>query len=183
MITHVLPAVQGFLRPKFNRYLVIALLVLGGILAFSSEAEPVQEQEGLVVNFFYLPTCPHCTEQKPIIYELQEEMADVSFAFYDASSDKGSKLFYGLASAAGMDTSRLAVPTTFVGEHPLIGFHSKQAIHDAILECQENCAGKINGYDGSFSPCSGRCSRSYRRVQPMCHVGACLFDRIAGQYR
>ena len=97
----------------------------------------------MVVHFFYLPTCPHCTDQKPIIEELKQELTDTSFYSYDASSKKGSELFYQLSAEAGLDPSRLSVPTIFVGKHPLVGVHSKEKIKQAIKECREICL--VNG--------------------------------------
>jgi glutaredoxin len=100
----------------------------------------ITREDGLVVHFFYLPTCPHCADQKQIIEELKQESADIPFYSYDASSTEGSRLFYQLSAEAGLDTSRLAVPTIFVGKHPLVGVHSKEQIKEAIEECKETCS-------------------------------------------
>jgi len=135
---------KEFLTPPFNRYLVIGLLLLGLIAFFAGEPQTIQQNNSteLVVHFFYLPTCPHCAEQKPIIYDLSNELSNVSFIMHDASTAEGSKLFYEMASGAGMDTSSLAVPTTFIGKKPLVGVHTKQEIEDEIFYCQNNCAGQ-----------------------------------------
>jgi thiol-disulfide isomerase/thioredoxin len=135
--------VKGFFSKKFNIFLVFALLLLG-ILAYVYTAEaPEVRGEGLEVNFFYLPTCPHCAEQKPIIAELEQDMPDIVFRHHDASSQSGSQLFYQMANEAGLDTSRLGVPTTFIGKHALVGVRSKEEIAAAIDECEKNC--KANG--------------------------------------
>ena len=139
--------VKTFFRSKFNRYLVF-ILVLIGLFAYFFTAEPsVNQEDGFTVNFFYLPTCPHCAEQKPIFNELKEEMSDTNFYSYDASSKQGSELFYRLASETGLDTSNLRVPTIFVGKHPLVGVHSKDEIKEAIQDCRENC---VEGHDVKF---------------------------------
>ena len=131
--------IQNFWKSKFNRYLLL-LLILIGIIAFFAIKEPsITQENGLVVNFFYLPTCPHCEDQKPIIEELKKEITDISFYYHDASSKKGSQMFYQLYGEAGVDAPRIAVPTTFVGKQPLVGVHSKTQIKDAIQNCKENC--------------------------------------------
>jgi len=149
----VLGSIREFMKPKFNRYLVMALLLLGGFLALSQPAGIPTDGDGLTVNYFYLPTCPHCAEQRPIIDELQSEIDDVTFIVHDASTASGSSRFYELATEAGMDTSSLAVPTTFVGKRPLIGVHSKEALLDAILDCPANCAEQQAG-DATVQPAS-----------------------------
>lgn len=135
----ILSTIKKFFESKFNIFLVLILMILG-IFAYSFIEEPqLTKENGLVVNFFYLPTCPHCSDQKPIIEELKNELSETSFNSYDASSTKGSQIFYELSAEAGLDTSRLAVPTTFVGKHALVGVHSKEQIKEAIAECEKNC--------------------------------------------
>jgi thiol-disulfide isomerase/thioredoxin len=107
---------------------------------FIAKEPTITREDGFVIHFFYLPTCPHCAEQKPIIENLIQEMPDVNFIYHDASSSEGSALFYKMSTEAGLDTSRLGVPTLFVGKHPLVGVHSKEQIKEAIEECKETCS-------------------------------------------
>ena len=130
---------KNFFKSKFNVCLIIILIILGGLSYFFIKEPSVSQENGLVVNFFYLPTCPHCADQKPVIEELRQEIGEISFYSHDASSKQGSELFYRLSREAGLDTSKLAVPTIFVGKHPLIGVHSKEQIKEAIEECKETC--------------------------------------------
>ncbi|MBA3064744.1 thioredoxin family protein, partial [Candidatus Woesearchaeota archaeon] len=140
----ILSAIKKFFESKFNIYLVIALIIMGAF-AFIFTSEPkISQDDGFSIIFFYLPACPHCTEQKPIFNELKEEMKDVNFYSYDASSKEGSALFYRLAAESGLDTSKLAVPTIFVEDHPLVGVHSKEQIKETIQECQEECIADLN---------------------------------------
>lgn len=131
--------IKQFWESKFNRYLLICLLFIGITALFLAKEPTITSEDGLVVHFFYLPTCPHCADQKPIIEDLKYELTDIHFYSYDASSTEGSQLFYQLSAEAGLDTSRLAVPTVFVGKHPLVGVHSKEQIKKAIDECKEIC--------------------------------------------
>jgi thiol-disulfide isomerase/thioredoxin len=132
--------IKQFWGSKFNRYLLLCLLLIGVISLFISKEPTITEEDGLVVHFFYLPTCHFCAEQKPIVEELKQELTDTHFYSYDASSKEGSQLFYQLLAEAGLDTSRIAVPTVFVGKHPLVGVHSKEQIKKAIEECKETCS-------------------------------------------
>ncbi len=142
-MTKIMDSIKQFLGDRFNFYLVLSLLILGVVLFFQSGTQTTGiSNDKLTVNFFYLPTCSHCAEQKPIIYELQEELPNVSFTFHDASTPEGSSLFYRFASESGMDLSNLAVPTIFVGKKPLIGVHTKKDILYEITYCQNNCKGE-----------------------------------------
>jgi thiol-disulfide isomerase/thioredoxin len=143
----IIDGFRKFFDSKFNRYLALVLIIVGLLGYFYTGPGDSAVGEGLVVNFFYLPTCPHCAEQKPVIYELQEEMPEIIFIFHDASSVEGSALFYQMSLEAGLDLSTLGVPTTFVGKHPLVGVHSKEQIKGAIAECQKNC---IEGENASI---------------------------------
>ena len=132
--------IKQFWESKFNRYLLLSLLLIGTIAMFIAKEPTITREDGFVIHFFYLPTCPHCAEQKPIIENLIQEMPDVNFIYHDASSSEGSALFYKMSTEAGLDTSRLGVPTLFVGKHPLVGVHSKEQIKEAIEECKETCS-------------------------------------------
>jgi len=137
-------SIKSFFQSKFNVYLVISLLLLGGLAFFlTGETSTQQESTGeLTVHFFYLPTCPHCTEQKPIYFDVKEERSDVQFFEHDASSQEGSQLFYQMARDAGLDTSGLGVPIIFVGKHALVGVQSREQIISAIDDCINNCKGE-----------------------------------------
>ncbi|MGM5480887.1 MAG: hypothetical protein ACQESE_00600 [Nanobdellota archaeon] len=132
----IMNSINNFFSTKFNIYLVLILLILAGLSFFITGEDPVHQttDDNLAVQFFYMPSCPHCNEQKPIYSEIKEERTDIDFREYDASSQKGSRLFYEMARKANMDTSRLGVPTIFVGNQPLVGVHSKEQINTAIDE-------------------------------------------------
>lgn len=130
---------KQFWKSRFNRYLVL-FMILVGIFAFYAVKEPsVTSENGLVIHFFYTPTCPYCRDQKPVMEELEAELPDITFHHLDASSTAGSQLFYQLSTEAGMDPSRIGVPTIFIGKHPLVGLHTKEQIIQAIDECREQC--------------------------------------------
>ncbi len=145
----ILSGVKRFFSVKFNVFLVIALLLLGAFAFFLGGEAPSVPSGGLVINFFYLPTCPHCTEQKPIIAELEEEFPDIPARWHDASTSEGSALFYQMAQEAGLDTSRLAVPTIFLGQHAFVGLHTKEQLLAAIEDCKQNCEAGVKRQEQS----------------------------------
>ena len=136
--------IKVFFSSKFNIYLVIAVIILGMFGLYITGDKDVQKssEEEVIVYIFYLPTCPHCTEQKPIVEELIKEMPDVVFIYQDASTQDGSALFYKMSAEAGLDMSKLGVPTLFVGKHALVGFQTKEQIISAINECINECKGE-----------------------------------------
>ena len=136
--------IKDFFSTKFNIYLVILLILIGGFALFFTGETTTQQttEDSLTIHFFYLPTCPHCSEQKPIYFDVKEERTDIQFIEHDASTAEGSQLFYQMAREAGLDTSKLGVPTIFVGKHPLVGVQSKAQIMSAIDECINNCKGE-----------------------------------------
>ena len=142
-MSEILSEIKSFLAVPFNRYLVAVLILLGAAaMLWVDGVQPEQPEGAVSVHFFYLPTCPHCAEQKPIIFELEQEMQNVSFVMHDASTPEGSRLFYEFASEAGMDLNSLGVPTTFVGKKPLVGVHTKEEIRLEIENCLNNCRGE-----------------------------------------
>jgi glutaredoxin len=147
----ILSSARGFFSSRFNCGL-FALLIILGLFAWSlQQGHSIDDpSEGLSVHLFWLPTCPHCSEQKPIYYSLREKMLfenpEIKFYDHDASSSAGSALFYKMATEAGLDTSRLGVPTIFVGKRALVGVHTEEQILSAIEDCKNNCN------DGSGKP-------------------------------
>lgn len=139
--------IKDFFSVKFNLYLVLILIVLGSFAYFKDVdfKQNINVSEEIEIHFFYLPTCPHCNEQKPIYYEIKSEFNNNSINFFehDASTSEGSALFYKMASEAGLDTKKLAVPTIFVNnkfeKNALVGVQSKENLLNAIDQCINQC--------------------------------------------
>jgi len=138
-------SLKQFWDSKFNRYLLLCLILIGIIALFMIKEPTATKEGGFAVHYFYLPTCPHCAEQRPIVDELKIEMPEIPFYYHDASSQEGSALFYQFSTEAGLDTSKLGVPAIFVNKHSLVGVHTKEQIKQLIEECQQECkANKTN---------------------------------------
>jgi len=130
---------KGFFASRFNIALFIILVALGAFLMLSQEENRPFETSAMVVHYFYMPGCPHCAEQEPIIRELAEEFKDenITFLFHDVTTQQGYDLFYKMASEAGLHM--LGTPTTFVGKQAFVGVHTKEQLKAAILECKRKC--------------------------------------------
>jgi glutaredoxin len=142
----LLAATRQFLSSKFNIVLLIMLLAVGlfaylyiGEASTYPQVPPAEEQQPqLTVTYFHMPSCPYCTQQRPIYEAVKLERPDVSYTEYDASTPAGSQLFQEMAMQAGLDTSRLGVPATFVGDNALVGLHSREQLLAAIDGEAEN---------------------------------------------
>jgi glutaredoxin len=135
---------KDFLKEPFNLYLTVGLVVLGLALILSS---PAAQESGpaskLQVDFFYMPTCPHCAEQKPLNEKLMVEFPEVKFIYHDVTSPDGAALLRQMAVERGLDTRVLGVPATFFGNKSFIGYDSEETtgkqIRGAIAGCLETC--------------------------------------------
>ena len=126
---------KGFLSIPFNRNLFIALAVLGFLLlAFEQAQMPATGNapnvngtctDNLTAHFFYLPTCPHCAEQKPFNAELMEEYPQVLWVQHDISKTSEAQFMSQMMTDAGLPGDNLRVPMTFIGNNYILGFESK----------------------------------------------------------
>jgi len=136
--------VKDFLKEPFNLYLTIGLVVLGlALILVPPAAQENSLDSKLQVDFFYMPTCPHCAEQKPLNEKLMVEFPEVKFIYHDVTSSDGAVLLRQMAAERGIDTSTLGVPATFFGNKSFIGYESEgttgKQIRDAIAGCLETC--------------------------------------------
>jgi thiol-disulfide isomerase/thioredoxin len=152
----IIQQARGFLEVPFNRYLILALVLIG-LFVFLSESQTPQtrpsptanisnniSQSNITVHFFYLPTCPHCAEQKPVNEELMKEFPQVPFVYHDVTNPREGELLSRMYQEYNLDTSRIGVPTTFVGKQAFVGFESKEVtgtkIRNALIACLQKCA-------------------------------------------
>lgn len=141
-----------FFKWRFNIGLVALLLILGALsYALTDGSAPATQaydsgpsaSSSIEIHFFYLPTCPHCAEQKPIFEALTREgIEGVSFRSTDVSTAAGYALLRETASGAGLDAANLSVPAIFVDGRPLVGVHSREEILAAIDEQRRLAEGK-----------------------------------------
>jgi len=92
-------------RDRFKGYLVISLVVLGAALLFTTghEATKPVVSEGFEVNFFHLPDCSHCDEQKPFNEKLADIYPSVSFVYHDATEPEEAALLLDMLASEGIE--------------------------------------------------------------------------------
>ncbi|HUU65635.1 MAG TPA: hypothetical protein VMW37_05965, partial [Dehalococcoidales bacterium] len=56
-------------QDRFKRYLIISLIILGIVIGFTSQGTTGTGN----IDFFFLPGCPHCEEQRPFNDKLAEK--------------------------------------------------------------------------------------------------------------
>ena len=151
----IIDGISGFLKTPFNKYLAIALIILG-IIVFASESlssassqysQPIAQNQSnfssLEVHFFFHPSCPHCAKQKPFNEKLMVEFPQAKFIYHDVSNAEESALLVEYAKRYGRDLATLGVPATFFGNRSFIGYDSDEnsgkELRDALSECVSAC--------------------------------------------
>lgn len=95
--------------------------------------------QGVRIDFFYSPTCPHCAKEEKFLDELQDRYPDISIKRYSVNEKKNVDLlkeYYGNYEVSkeyqGM------VPATFTNNKYFVGFNDDIAkkIEECIKECQ-----------------------------------------------
>ncbi|MEM0475503.1 MAG: hypothetical protein QW343_01790 [Candidatus Norongarragalinales archaeon] len=158
---------KEFLSKPFNKWLVIALLVLGvALLAFDAAQQTASFQRAqnasseIIVHFFFLPTCPHCNEQKPFNAQLQAEYPEAKWVYHDVSNPEEAALLAKMAEQHGLDTSKLGVPATFFKSKVIVGFDKpettgvklREALEDCIAECKAAGGATPSSVEKEYAP-------------------------------
>jgi thiol-disulfide isomerase/thioredoxin len=127
---------------RFRRYLIISLIILGIVIAFTSQGTSTTG-EGFEVHFFYLTGCTHCDEQKPFNEKLANTYPSIQIIEYDATTPAGSALLSEKLEALGIE-GEPDFPITIFGNQVFGGWQSEEttgrAIEEALQQCLEgNC--------------------------------------------
>jgi hypothetical protein len=86
-------------QDRFKRYLIISLVVVGIVIAFTGPRTP----EAGTINFFYLPGCPHCEAQEVFNEKLQSEFPSINITSIDGSTPSGQALLSQMLSDLGIE--------------------------------------------------------------------------------
>ncbi len=91
----------------------------------------------VTIYYFYGDGCPHCTQAKPFLKELENKYPELTVEAYETwHNESNSKLFVAMSAACG--TKVVGVPTVFIGHKPIIGFDSQEGkgkeIEEAVVE-------------------------------------------------
>ncbi|MCX8196925.1 MAG: hypothetical protein N3G80_01265 [Candidatus Micrarchaeota archaeon] len=128
-----------FFKEPFNRALVAGLVLLGLILLFYQPADDAAANQGvsktrLQVDYFYLPGCPHCAEQKTFNQKLAKEFPEIRIVQHDASTQQGLSLLKTTALKYGLNPERIGVPATFFANWSFVGYESEATTGKKIME-------------------------------------------------
>ena len=149
--------VKGFLSDKFNLYLVLGLLFIGAYLLFV-QAQPAPQEyyhfEGQVrMDFFYLPTCPHCHDQMKFHEGLKERYANLTIVMHDVTVPTEQLLLIQKLNEKGQMSDEIQTPTTFIGDNVFIGFSEEtgRQIEEAVIANGKLVAGNAGGQEQKFT--------------------------------
>jgi len=122
----------------------IPFIVLLVLLATLVNAEDVECDKKATIYFFYSPVCPHCSEEKPFLEELEREYPCLEVHYLEAS--KNRELFESMSKEYG--TTASGVPRTFSSDKVFVGFREDDCDliylqgYNAFMGCPnqiENC--------------------------------------------
>ena len=136
------------MEPKFNRYLLIALLLLGALaFVFEPQVPAADGANGnLAVHFFYSPTCPHCAAEEAFNKNLSAEFPDVKIIPHDVTVPEEARLLQIMAQNRSIEIT--TVPATFIGSRVILGFKSESTtgaeIRNAVSECLNGSCGNAS---------------------------------------
>ncbi|MGQ9546365.1 MAG: hypothetical protein ACUVTR_04265 [Dehalococcoidia bacterium] len=137
-------------RDPFKRYLIVSLVILGIVIAFTSQGTAATG-EGFEVHFFYLPGCPHCDEQKPFNKKL-EDTYSINITRHDATTPQESALLHEMLHERGIEYEP-DYPITIFGNQVFSGWESEEttgvAIEIALQRClMGDCPARTDQGDG-----------------------------------
>jgi thiol-disulfide isomerase/thioredoxin len=133
--------VTNFLRntfqDRFKRYLIISLIILGIVIAFTSQGTSSTD-EGFEFHFFHIPGCSHCEEQEPFNEELADKYPQIRIIDYDATTPTGSALLSEKLAELGIEYEP-DFPITIFGNQVFGGWESEETTGRDIEEALKKC--------------------------------------------
>lgn len=124
-------------QDRFKRYLIISLIILGIVIAFTSQGTS-SSGEGFEVHFFHVPSCSHCEEQEPFNEKLANTYPSIQIIEHDATTPTGSALLSEKLEELGV-TDEPVFPITIFGNQVFGGWESKETTGRAIEEALQQC--------------------------------------------
>ena len=133
--------VTNFLRntfqDRFRRYLIISLIILGIVIAFTSQGTS-STGEGFEVHFFHLPGCSSCEEQEPFNEKLANTYPAISIIEHDATTHAGHSLLFEMLENLGIEDVP-NTPITIFKNQVFSGWESEETTGRAIEEALQQC--------------------------------------------
>lgn len=142
---------DSFFKSPFNRLLAAALIVLGVAALLASPnpttapVEPAGSDHNVMVNFFFMPGCPHCADQAAFNQILQQDYNTVQWKLHDVTTPQGNREFIQSIEQYHIHNPTFGVPMTVINGQGIVGWTSIQTTGQAIrnqivaaLKQQEN---------------------------------------------
>jgi uncharacterized protein Veg len=128
-------------QDRFKRYLIISLVILGIVIAFTGQGTSSTD-EGFEVHFFHIPGCSHCEKQEPFNEKLANTYPSIQIIEHDATTPAGSALLSEKLAELGIEDEP-DFPITIFGNQVFGGWESEETTGRAIEEALKQClAGK-----------------------------------------
>ncbi len=124
-------------QDRFKRYLIISLLILGIVIAFTSQGTS-SPGEGYKVHFFYLTGCSHCDEQRPFNENLANKYPSIQIVEHDATTPEGYASLQEKLQERGIEDEP-EFPITIFGNQVFGGWESEETTGRAIEEALKKC--------------------------------------------
>jgi len=122
---------------RFKRYLIMSLIVLGIVIAFTSQGTS-SSGDGFQVHFFYLPGCSHCEEQEAFNEGLESEYPSINITRHDATTPAERTLLSDMLEERGIEYEP-DFPVTIFGNQVFGGWESEETTGTAIEEALQQC--------------------------------------------
>ena len=143
-------------QDRFKRYLIIGLVILGGILVVTGlePAQPATNGDLYEVHFFYLTGCSHCEEQKPFNERLANEYSDISIIYHDALKPAEWQLLEEMIASRGVEEEPF-FPVTIFGNQVFMDWDTEETTGKEMEEALQQCLAGNCPETGSDGPGDG----------------------------
>jgi len=124
-------------QDRFKRYLIISLIILGIVTAFTSQGTS-STGEGFEVHFFHVPGCSSCDAQEPFNEKLANTYPSIRIIEHDATTPAGSARLSEMLENLGIE-DKPVFPITIFGNQVFGGWESEETTGKAIEEALQQC--------------------------------------------
>ncbi len=130
-------------RKIYVMIIILLVLIFSGCNNANNENDTsiniIDDENKVVIYFFWGDGCPHCAEEKPFLEGLEDKYSEVEVKMYETwKNPDNAKLFQELAKAYG--TTARGVPTTFIDDKYWVGYadYMSQEMEQKVLYCLGN---------------------------------------------
>jgi hypothetical protein len=124
-------------QDRFKRYLIISLIILGIVTAFTNQGTS-STGEGFEVHFFHVPGCSSCDAQEPFNEKLANTYPSIRIIEHDATTPAGSARLSEMLENLGIE-DKPVFPITIFGNQVFGGWESEETTGKAIEEALQQC--------------------------------------------